>query len=165
MPKNALWLEYQLESIQFQNGETVRFPASARLLYEPDDHAIFIELPRAERRRIVGDLREHNDAAAPLQELKEIRYSMLVNLPEYKKRLRFYHPMKRGNRIGLSVDKNDNLFFFEDTGRPMFSKDYTLRDVSRGEIDDVTRSTFPPRPKNRNGDRAVWQFHGYRHEH
>lgn len=146
---NPLWLEYELNYLTLQNGRRIFFPRSSRMLYEPDDHVILIETTRATRNHIVKgyDLKPGN-LDGP--ELKRIEYAMLVNLPGVRETLRFFHPMKPGNGVRLAVAPGGELVFFQQDEKPLFSKDYTLRDVSRGAIDS---------------DRAVWQFHGYRHEH
>lgn len=143
------WLEYRLDSLTFKNGVRLKFPPSTRLLYEPDDHVIAIELTAKQR----GDIKQNIPVVAgssPDFELRRIEYSMLVDLPSGKKTLRFFHPMKPGTGVRLTINDRGELFFMQQDGKPLFSKDYTLRDVSRGQIDS---------------DRAVWQFHGYRHEH
>lgn len=149
MSAQKLWLEYRPDRITFQNGNTIKFPASARMLYEPEDHIIALEMTAAQRAAIKQRIPVRPDSA-PSFELKRIEYSMLFDFDGHRATYRFFHPMKKGNAVRLRINDRGELFFLNDAERPLFSKNYTVRDVTRGEIDS---------------DRAVWQFHGYRHEH
>lgn len=142
------WIEYRLRSLEFQNGARVGF-RRARMLYNEDDHIIAIEHIDAPGFEIDQVLAEVADPYGAIPELKTIFYDMEV---EGHTPIRFYHPMKRGASVQLLPREanRSRLFFAQKSGAPMFSKDYTLRDVSEGKIDS---------------DKAVWQFHGYRHEH
>ena len=135
MNVKPLWLEYQLNRLSFYGARPMDFPRSARLLYNETDNLLAIETPRQ---------------LFPANELKRIEYSMLVNLPGVKETLRFYHPIGEGAGVRVVCNDRGEPFIAQQEGRPLFSKDFTLRDVSRGEIDS---------------DRAVWQFHGYKHQH
>lgn len=138
------WLEYIPEKLSFARGPAVEFPASARLLYNPAENIIALENPGANASEL---LRDH---AAAGHELRRIEYAMQLELPRVSERLGFFHPMKPGNGVRVRTNDRGQLFFMQDHNRPLFSKDYTVSDVSRGAI---------------KSDRAVWQFHGYRHEH
>jgi hypothetical protein len=144
-------IEYRLDGLVFQNGETLNFAKSTRLLYNADEHVILIEMSREEKMRIFRIFELYNDPAGKILELRWIFYAMLVALPppERDRVLPFKHHLRKGSGVALGKS-GSNLFFFEDTGRTMFSKNYTLRDVSGGKIDS---------------DFKVWQFHGYKHEH
>lgn len=142
---NPLWLEYRLDALTLEGGRKLHFPTSTRLLYNPADHVIAIETTGPKRKQIL----ERPDLLGA--ELRRIEYAMLVNLPPHPRMvMRFYHPMNPGNGVRLAKNDRGQLFFRQQNGAPLFSKDYTLRDVSRGAIDS---------------DRAVWQFHGWKHEH
>ena len=78
---------------------------------------------------------------------------MLFKTPAGVERFGFYHPLKTGSGVRIRSGRSGEYFFAADDGRPMFSKNYTAADVTRGRI-----------PRDLAG-RAVWQFHGYRHEH
>lgn len=141
------WLEYHLRALEFQNGAKLGF-RRARMLYNEDDYIVAIEHVDAPLNFVDEKLAEIANAAGDLPELKTIYYDMVV---EGHKPLRFYHPLKRGAHVRLLPREpgRSRLFFTQANGTPMFSKDYTLREVSRGEIPS---------------DKAVWQFHGYRHD-
>ncbi len=149
MSAKKLWLEYRPDALTFQNGNRITFPRDARMLYNPEDNIIALELTAAQRARVKQAIpvRPHS---APSFELRRIEYSMLFDFDGHRATYRFFHPMKPGNGVRLRINDRGELFFLNDAARPLFSKDYTVRDVTRGEIDS---------------DRAVWQFHGYRHEH
>jgi hypothetical protein len=138
------WLEYRPEALEFFGGGRVEFPADARMLYNEEDNVILLENPgHLTGSRLASYVADH-------AELKRIEYSMLVDVDGRQRRLGFYHPLNRGADVRLSQNDQGDIFFFNTQGRPLFTKDWTLREVSRGTI-----------PSNR----AVWQFHGYKHEH
>ncbi len=146
----APWLEYRLEKLEFQNGAAITF-RGARMLYNEDDHVIAIErigATTAEIDRALDAIREARTGAYP--EIKTIFYEMRVD--GFPPMAFFYHPLGKGAGVYLQPRRPGDrvLFFFQRDGLPMFSKQWTLREVSRGKIPS---------------DRAVWQFHGYRHEH
>ncbi len=141
------WVEYRLRRIEFQNGAEVGF-RHARMLYNEDDHIIAIEHIDAPSWKIDEILAEIADAEGNLPELKTIFYDMAV---EGHAPIRFFHPMRPFNEVRI-LDREpgrSRLFFAQGDGRAMFTKEWTLRDVSEGKIDS---------------DKPVWQFHGYRHE-
>lgn len=144
MSARETWLEYQPHKLSVAGGYSVDFPPSSRMLYNPDDHVIALEVPEAVRRSIAAQLPPDG------LELRRIEYAMIVDWQGKRETMNFWHPMKPGNGVRLIVGPAGDLFFYQPQGRPLFSKGYTLRDVSRGAMDS---------------DRAVWQFHGYRHEH
>lgn len=140
---NTPWLEYRLDALNLDGGVRVAFPHTSRLLYNPADKIIAVETTDQKRlslirRGLVG------------RELRRIEYAMLVEFDGRHHVLRFFHPMKPGNGVVLMANDRQQLFFANREGRPLFSKQWTLRDVSRGKI---------------KSDFAVWQFHGWRHEH
>lgn len=150
--KKLPWLEYRLDALTLRRSQRIRFPSSARLLYNPADNIVAIELSKTESKRIITQNRLLLPGATRSHfELSRIEYAMLIEMPDgQKETLRFFHPMQPGNGVTLTTNDQGELFFMNKTGRPLFSKDYTLRDVSQGKID----SDFP-----------VWQFHGWKHEH
>lgn len=151
MSAKPIWLEYQPHALELNrpagarglDATRVDFPAAARMLYNEADNVIALENVG----RAAPFLRRLADAGA---ELRRLEYAMLIDLPEGQTRLNFYHPLKPGNGVRVRLNDRGEFFLMQDSGAPLFSKDYTLRDVSRGKI---------------NSSRAVWQFHGYRHEH
>lgn len=140
-------MEYRLRSLEFQNGARIGF-VNARMLYNEDEHIIAIEQIGAPGPRIDDVLDAVRDRNGDMPELKTIYYDMMI---DGEKPIRFYHPIKRGADVRLMPRESgrSRLFFAQSDGAPMFSKDYTLRDVSEGKI---------------NSSKAVWQFHGYKHE-
>jgi hypothetical protein len=143
------WLEYRLEKLAFHNRGELGF-RRARMLYNEQDHIIAIEHLDSSRQDIDAALREIANADGSLPAIKTIYYEMRVD--GYRPMAFFYHPLKREAEVFLLPREagRTRLFFRQVDGRPMFSKDWTLREVSRGKIPS---------------DRAVWQFHGYQHEH
>lgn len=144
------WLEYRLDRLTFPNGRRIVFGGESRMLYNPTDNIIAIETTGEKRRQVRA-------AVGAGAELRRIDYSMLIDLTSSgesaggrRRTLTFWHPLKSGTGVRVQFNDRGDLFFLQEQGRPLFSKDFTVRDVSRGEIDS---------------DRAVWQFHGYRHEH
>lgn len=145
------WLEYRLRRIEFRNGAEIGF-RRARMLYNEDDHIIAIEHIDASSQKIDDTLKEIANPYGDLPEIKTLYYDMVVTIDGRKPvTLGFYHPMKRGAQVNLMPPEpgRSRLFFSQADGKPMFTKEWTLRDVSDGEIDS---------------DKAVWQFHGYKHE-
>ncbi|MGH6754599.1 MAG: hypothetical protein ACREDP_20790 [Bradyrhizobium sp.] len=143
------WLEYHLEKLAFHNGAVLGF-TDARMLYRDDDREIAItqlKTPPAQVDRTINAIRL---PGGQLPEIKTIYYEMRVE--GYPSEAYFFHPMKKG--VGVVLEPRPNgknvLYFDQRDGRTIFSKDWTLRDVTQGRI-----------PL----DRAVWQFHGYQHEH
>lgn len=143
-------MDYQLNRLVFQNGEKLNFPAATRLRYGDQHHGVWIEMPKPERKRIVAELVQHNRPEAKFQELRRIEYSMLLTVDGRPLRFRFFHVLKPGCGVGLERFDDGDLFFQEERQGSMFTKNYTFRDVTRGEVDS---------------DGRVWQFHGYKHEH
>lgn len=142
------WIVYRLRRIEFQNGAVLGF-GRARMGYDDAngdririDH---IDAPSAEIDRALSAI---VDSRGYLPELKTIFYDMEV---EGHAPIRFYHPMKRGTGVRLLPPRarSSMLYFGQEDGDSMFTKEWTLRDVSEGEIDS---------------DKRVWQFHGYKHE-
>ncbi len=150
MPTEIPWLEYRLESLEFQNGAVLGFNG-ARMWYRYDDNKEIaidrLKMPPAAVDAMFATVR---NGARDLPEIKTINYEMRVQ--GYVPQAFFYHPMKRG--VGVRLEprlKGQNMLYFsQKDGRPIFSKDWTLRQVTNGQIPI---------------DRAVWQFHGYQHEH
>ena len=147
MSDRGPWLEYRLRRIEFQNGAEIGF-RRARMLYNEDDHIIAIEHVDEPSWRVDEILAEIADRRGNLPELKTIFYDMVI---EGYPPIRFFHPMEPGTGVRLLEREpgRSRLFFAQRNGEPMFTKEWTLRDVSEGAIDS---------------DRRVWQFHGYRHE-
>ncbi len=114
MSTAPLWLEYRLDKLTFQNGVAIKFPPSARMLYEPDDHVIAIELTPAQRATIKQRIPVRPDSA-PTFELRRIEYSMLVNLPAAagkpgaRRTLHFFHPLKKGAGVRLTINDRGEL--------------------------------------------------------
>ncbi len=142
--------DYQLNRLTFQNGETLNFPASTRLRYGDQHRGVWIEMPRDVRKQIMARIAERHDPKLKFQELKKIEYAMIVTVDGRARSFGFFHNLKPGTGVGLGRFDDGDLFFDQANGDSLFTKNYTLRDVSQGKID----SDFP-----------VWQFHGYRHEH
>ncbi len=142
------WLTYQLRKLVFHGTPgTLNFRGGAgQMLYNEADQIVAIRglnTPQTKVAEILGAL-ERNGR---LPDLKTIYYDMKVD--GHPSPLRFYHRLQRGARVHL--EEGDRVIFIRNQyGRPIFSKEYMLRDVSRGTIDS---------PKH------VWQFHGYKHEH
>lgn len=149
-PPQSLWLQYRPHRLAFRGGDEIIFPLSARMLYQEDEHMIGLELPAKVEAHYVAALR----AGRFKRELKTIEYEMLVNLPGIRRELPFRHRMEEGAGLSLKASLNGHLYFDNKDGAPIFSKDYTLHDVSYGSKGGQIDS-----------DRPVWQFHGYRHEH
>lgn len=143
------WLEYRLEKLEFRNGAALGF-RNALMRYNPDDHVMLIEPPDASPQEIDAMLAEVADArTGEIPEIKAIYYS--IKIDGYP-RVKLLHPLQAGARVRLLPRQagQAHLYFFQEDSLPMFSKEWTIRDVTRGEI-----------PSDKN----VWQFHGWRHEH
>lgn len=143
-------LEYRLEQLVFQNGEELNFPASTRMLYGEQHAGVWIKMDPATRARIVGDVVAHNVPDGKFEELRRIYYAMLVTYEGRHFTLPFVHHLSRGSGVGLELSQDGQLTFDQTDRNYIFTKDYTLRQVSDGRIDS---------------DFRVWQFHGYKHEH
>lgn len=145
----APWLEYRLESLEFQNGAKLGF-RDARMLYNEGDHIIAIEqigATPAEIDRALATIRNPDGTIPPI---KTIFYAIRVE--GHREPFFFYHPIQPGAGVQLLPREKGRtrLFFSQENGRPMFSKDWTLSDITAGKI---------------RSDKKVWQFHGWRHEH
>lgn len=148
--KDTPWLDYRAQSLWLWNGARITFPApGAAMLYNPGDNIVAIEPgePTASLRRKYASACD--DGEPP--RIREIRYSITAEKTRTTPGgvFLFYHPISRAADVVLRCDRS-RLFILQPDERPIFSKDFTLSDVTRGAI--------PSR-------RAVWQFHGYRHEH
>lgn len=137
-------LSYRLRSLEFQNAARIGF-TEARLLYNETDQIVAVVIFDETRsafnavKRVVGeDL-----------ELKTIFYDM--ELPEIQP-IRFFHEMKKGAGVVVLPSQDNGVSFFiaQRDGRPIFTKEWNLNDVSEGRIPST---------------KSVWQFHGYKHEH
>lgn len=149
MANESPWLEYRLEKLEFHNGAVLGF-RHARMRYNTEAATIMIEHLDSSPQQIEDSLREISRRDGSLPEIKTIFYEMCVT--GYPSMAFFWHPISQGAEIRLLPPRSNSsvLYFRQADGLPMFSKDYTLSDVTRGRI---------------ASDRAVWQFHGYRHEH
>ncbi len=148
MPKRR-WIDYVLRKLEFANGAVLGF-RGAVMLYREDNRGIAIEHPDWSTQDIDASLREIANADGTLPPIKTIFYDMKIE--GVKNYPMFFHPLKREANVRLLPrEKGRTVLFFEQAdGRTIFSKDFTLRDVTQGAIDS---------------DQAVWQFHGYKHEH
>jgi hypothetical protein len=140
------WLEYRLERLAFWNGAELGF-RNARMLYRDDSREIVIDRLGAPPALVDKTVREVMGAQSPI---KTIFYEMRVH--GYPRVAFFYHPIPRSVRVMLEPRPNGQnvLYFSQKNGDPIFSKDWTLREVTGGKIPI---------------DQAVWQFHGAGHEH
>ncbi len=145
----SLWLEYRPEDLFFRDGEKVSFNRAARMGYSEEANLIGLDLTGADLAKLGQQLGLARDAQYP-SELRRINYSMLIDLPEGKETVGFKHFMDVGAGIYVVRGGDGSYFFGNRDGRRMFTKDRTVNDVTEGTI-----------PSNR----AVWQFHGYRHAH
>lgn len=146
MSNDREWLEYRLEALEFHNGAKLVFK-SARMLYRDDNREILVDrlgMPPGAVDRILSK------AGAALSPIKTIFYEM--RFAGYPREAFFFHPLQRGARVFLEPRPNGQnvIYFSQAAGRPIFSKEWTAREVTAGRV-----------PL----DRAVWQFHGYKHEH
>lgn len=144
-----LWIDYVLRKLVFHNGAVLGF-RGAKMLYRDDDRGIAIENPDWSAQDIDASLREIADPDGTLPPIKTIFYDMKIEgVPNYPM---FFHPLAPGANVRLLPRERGRtvLFFEQADGRKIFSKNFTLRDVTQGKIDS---------------DQAVWQFHGYKHEH
>lgn len=148
-PEKKPWLEYRLEALEFHNGAKLGF-RGARMLYRDDDREIAIDRLGLPPAAVDAKLREIANPSGVLPRIRTIFYEMVV--PGYPREAFFFHPIHQRADVRLQRRTNGEnvLYFSQAKGRTMFSKDWTLRDVTEGRIPI---------------DRAVWQFHGYKHEH
>ncbi len=148
--------DYQLNRLTFEGGGKMLFPKTARMRYGDAHRGIWIEMTRGARfvpphllAKIEGEgtrARVVNDPP----ELRRIEYKMFVTVDGVLESFGFYHVLKPGSGVVLARFDDGDLFFQNADQASMFTKDFTLRDVTGGEIDSGFK---------------VWQFHGYRHEH
>ena len=143
------WLEYQLEALEFHNGAKIGF-RTARMLYSTDNQEIQIDRLGMPPAAVDAVLRSVLGADGEPESIKTIFYEMRV--PGYPSEAFFFHPIKRDAFVKLDPrPRGENKIYFNQAeGCPIFSKDWTMRQVTQGRIPI---------------DRAVWQFHGYKHEH
>ncbi len=147
MKAQTPWLEYRLEGLEFFNGAEIGFK-NARMLYREDDREILIERLGVPPAAVDSVLR--SAGIGPGEKIRTIYYEM--RFAGYPSEAFFFHPLQRGANVVLKPrPKGENTLYFEQAeGWPIFSKDWTARDVTQGRVPD---------------DRRVWQFHGYKHEH
>ncbi len=149
MPSDASQLQYRLEKLEFHNGAILGFK-KAIMQYRDDNREIAITNLGIPPLAMDANLRKiaNHDGTAPT--IRTIYYEMV--LPGYKAEAFFYHPMSRGAEVYIEgrLRGQNVIYFNQAAGRPIFSKEWTLRQVTQGRIPI---------------DKAVWQFHGYKHEH
>lgn len=145
----SLWLEYRPDRIAFTDSRSLNFPGSARMLYSDEANVVALELPYKTESQIRRRFTFDADGKYHWP-IKRIEYAMLIDLPEGKETVRFFHPLTAGAEVYLAKNDQGNFFIGNRDGRRMFTKDRTVNDVTEGRI-----------PSNR----AVWQFHGYKHAH
>lgn len=145
----SLWLEYRPEGLFFRNGETVRFSSAARMGYSEAAGLIALDLDARDVSQLRGKVALPRKTHYP-SELRRIEYSMLIDLPEGKETVRFEHFLDKGADVYLARGEDGTYVIGNMDSRRMFTKDRTVNDVTEGTI-----------PSNR----AVWQFHGYKHAH
>lgn len=145
----APWLEYRLEALEFHNGAKIGF-GHAQMLYRDDSREILIRGIGFPPAAVDATLKQISNPDGSLPPIKTIFYEMRAN--GYPREAFFFHPISRGADVRLEHRaRGENVLYFnQKDGRPIFSKDWTLRQVTQGRIPV---------------DRAVWQFHGYKHEH
>jgi hypothetical protein len=143
-------LEYRLERLEFQNGAALAF-RRARMWYHEDGDDIVIDQVDTSPQEIDSMLAEIAEPDGTLPEIREIVYNM--KLSGYPPIAFFYHPIK-GKGVGVRLERRPKgtavLSFSQEDARSMFSKQWTLREVTNGKI---------------SSEKNVWQFHGWRHEH
>jgi hypothetical protein len=148
MHTKAAQLTYRLERLEFRNGAELGF-RRARMRYHVDNRSILIDQVDSSPQEIDRALAEIADDSGMLPEIKTIFYEMVLTGNQPIKM--FYHPLEKG--AGVRLERRPRgltaLIFSQEDGREMFSKEWTLRDVTAGKIDS---------------DFNVWQFHGWRHE-
>ncbi len=146
---DASELEYRLEALEFHNGAKLGF-RDALMLYRDDSREIAVTRLDAAPLVVDAALRAIANPDGTLSQIKTIFYEM--RLPGYAHEAFFFHPISRGAdvRLELRPRGRPGRFFNQAAGRPIFSKEWTLRQVTQGRIPI---------------DKAVWQFHGYKHEH
>ncbi len=145
-PAKRPWLEYVLERLQFHNGAELGFK-NAQMQYRDDQREIVITRLGSPPLAIDAAVRKVMAAKSPI---KTIFYQMRV--AGYPPQAFFFHPMPAGARVFLEPRPNGQnvLYVNQKSGNTIFSKDWTLSQVTDGKIPI---------------DRPVWQFHGYKHEH
>lgn len=134
-----LWLEYRLELLKFCNGKLLRVPRGgrARLLFNDDDRVVAID---------------HLDMPAPAIDAA-IRPVMDVQICQIDYRIKtdgfsavhYYHPQMNGHQVYLlpRMSGDNSLRIRQRNGRAFFSKNYTLREITKGKVPS---------------DQKVWQF-------
>lgn len=140
------WLEYVLEELQFHNGARLGFK-NARMLYRDDRREILIDRLGAPPLAVDKAFRDVMAARSPI---KRIYYQMRVE--GYPPVAFFKHFIPGKVRVMLEPRPNGQnvLYFNQLDGDEIFSKEWSLRQVTEGEIPI---------------DKPVWQFHGAGHEH
>lgn len=143
------WLEYWLEALEFHNGAKIGF-RGARMLYRDDNLEVAIDRLGFPPAAVDSTLKSVENPDGTLPEIKTIFYFMKAE--GYPEEAFFFHPISRGAKVRIERRRaGENVLYFNQTqGRPIFSKEWTLRQVTQGRIPI---------------DRAVWQFHGFKHEH
>lgn len=157
----APWTEYRLQSLEFRNGRARNARkfgfATGLLAFNEADRVVAIRTPPTTRAKMTDA--EFDAAMADYAstadgdpaEIMAIRYLIVADgFPP----IPFCHGLKSGAGLYLLPREpgapRHTLFLRQAQGRPFFSKEWTLRQVSSGRID----SSAP-----------VFQFHGFRHEH
>ncbi len=142
-------LEYRLEKLEFHNGAILGFK-KARMLYRDDSREIAITNLGIPPLAMDANLRKIANPDGKAPRIRTIYYEMV--LPGYRPEAFFYHPISRGADVFIEGrQRGQNVIYFNQAaGRPIFSKEWTLRQVTQGRIPI---------------DKPVWQFHGYKHEH
>lgn len=142
-------LAYHLEALEFHNGAKLGF-RNAKMLYRDDSREIALVEFGIPPLALDAAIRKIENPDGTLPPLKTIFYEM--RMPGYPREAFFFHPISRGAEVQLErrAPGGNVLYINQTAGRTIFSKDWTLRQVTQGRI-----------PL----DRAVWQFHGYKHEH
>ena len=145
-PAHPDWLEYRLEKLAFHNGAELGFK-NAQMLYRDDNREIVITRLGSPPLAVDQAFRDVMAAKSPI---KTIYYEMRVK--GYRRVAFFYHPIPAQVKVMLEPRPTGQnvLYFSQRGGDPIFSKDWTLDEVTGGKI--------PLENK-------VWQFHGAGHEH
>lgn len=143
------WLEYRLEALEFHNGAKIGF-RTARMLYRDDSREVMIDRLGLPPAAVDATLKSIANPDGSMPEIKTIFYEMRV--AGYPREAFFFHPIGKGAFVKLDPRPSgeNKIYFNQRRGLPIFSKDWTLRQVTQGRIPI---------------DRAVWQFHGFKHEH
>ncbi len=145
-PAKRPWLEYTLEELEFYNHARLGFE-NAQMRYRDDEQEIVITRLKSPPLHVDRVVRQVMADRSPI---KTIYYEMRV--AGYPPQAFFYHPMAAGAEVFLEPRPNGQnvLYVNQKGGNTIFSKDWTLSQVTDGKIPI---------------DRPVWQFHGYKHEH